>query len=312
MESFATSFNGRLQSLATAQATLSDARWAGADLRELVQSQVAITIGPSEQMSITGDRVFLPPQTALQLTLILHELATNAQRHGALSSPRGRVDITWQHDGAEVELLWRESGGPEVERPGSRGLGRKLIERTGQLPYLKSRLEFLPEGVQCRIWVSISSAAYDGAPYFNPSPRRGDFSGTPPAYVARSDWRTLRRVLVIEDDPLDALRIEEALGDAGYLVLGPVHTEDAIGAALRDLAFDAVIINSEINSVDLGDVLERLAANARPVMLIGENGSDHRRQLRISRPLVPGKIVNGLANLLRGSSGDGAQSHAHD
>jgi CheY-like chemotaxis protein len=276
-----------------------------------VQSQVAITIGPSEQTYITGDRVFLPPQTALQVTLILHELATNAQRHGALSSPRGRVDITWEHDGAEVELLWRESGGPHVERPGSRGLGRKLIERTGQLPYLKSRLEFFPEGVQCRIWVSISSAAYDGAAYFNPSPRRGDF-GAGPAYVTKSDWRTLRRVLVIEDDPLDALRIEEALGDAGYLVLGPVHTEDAIGAALQDLAFDAVIINSEINSVDLDDVLDRLAENARPVMLIGENGSDDRRQLRISRPLVPGKIVNGLTNLLRGSRTEGADRHAHD
>ena len=311
MESFSTSFNGRLQSLATAQATLSDARWTGADLRELVQSQVAITIGPSEQTYITGDRVFLPPQTALQLTLILHELATNAQRHGALSSPRGRVDITWEHDGAEVELLWRESGGPHVERPGSRGLGRKLIERTGQLPYLKSRLEFFPEGVQCRIWVSISSAAYDGAPYFNPSPQRDDFS-TGSAYVAKSDWRTLRRVLVIEDDPLDALRIEEALGDAGYLVLGPVHTEDAIGAALQDLAFDAVIINSEINSVDLDDVLDRLAENARPVMLIGESGSDDRRQLRISRPLVPGKIVNGLTNLLRGSRTEGAERHARD
>jgi CheY-like chemotaxis protein len=197
-----------------------------------------------------------------------------------------------------------------VKRPASRGLGRKLIERTGQLPYLKSRLEFLPQGVQCRIWVSIASATYDGMPYFNPSSRRA--FATPSPYVAKNDWKTLRRVLVIEDDPLDALRIEEALGDAGYLVLGPIYTEDAVGAALHELAFDAVIINSEISSIDLGDVLERLEANARPVMLIGENGSDSRRQLRISRPLVPGKIVNGLANLLRGAGVEAAQKRGCD
>lgn len=311
MESFAASFTGRLQSLASAQAVLSDAQWAGADLRELVNSQLAITIGPSEQTFVSGETVFLTPQVALQLTLILHELATNAQRHGALSSPHGRVDVSWSLDDSNVELIWRESGGPHVERPGARGFGRKLIERTGQLPYLKSRLEFLPDGVQCRIWVSRSDGAHDATHYFNPGSRQREMRGRK-AYVTRAGWRTLRRILVIEDDPLDALRIEEALGDAGYLVVGPIHTTDAIEGALRELAFDAVIIDSDLDAIDLSVVLDTLAEHERPVMLIGGNGTEGSRQRRISRPLVPGKIIDGLSDLLRSNGAAAGRCQGRD
>ena len=299
MDSFIASFTGRLQSLASAHAVLSDAQWTGADLRKLVDSQIAITVGPSEQIRVAGDTVFLPAQTALQLTLILHELATNAQRHGALSSPSGRLDVTWQRDGSGVDLIWRESGGPHVRRPGERGFGRKLIERTGQLPHLRSQLAFLPDGVQCRIRVSLSSEADGGIPYFNPSPRRLERDEAA-VYAGRSSWRALRRVLVIEDDPLDALRIEEALEFSGYLVVAQARTADAVSEALRELAFDAAIVDAGIASVDLGEVLATLSANRRPVVLIGGTGDASQGRLGIPRPLVPGRIVDGLAELSRG------------
>lgn len=293
LAAFAASFTGRLQSLASAQAILSDAKWAGADLHELVTSQLAITVGSSEQTFVDGEPIFLPPQTAQQLTLMIHELATNAQRHGALSSSRGHVDVTWHFDGASVELLWRESGGPQVERPGARGFGRKLIERTGQLPYLKSQLEFRPDGVQCRIWVNISESEHDAMPYFNPTGPRDE------ERVSRSGWRTLRRVLIIEDDPLVTLRIEEALEDAGYLVVGPIHAANAVEAALEELAFDAVIIDSEIASVDVGDVLATLATHQRPVVLIGSDMGGNGQQRGIPLPIVPEQIVETLNDMLR-------------
>lgn len=308
MASFTASFTGRLQSLASAQAILSDAQWAGADLNELIDSQLAITVGSSDQTFVTGHKVFLPPQTALQLTLILHELATNAYRHGALSSRRGRVDITWQVEGGKVELVWRESGGPQVSRPSASGFGRKLIERTGQLPYLKSQLEFLPAGVQCKIWVDIPAPGEGELPYFNPKPRPADIHSAKP-HAPNGAWRTLRRILVIEDDPLDALRIEEALGDAGYLVVGPIHTSEAIGLALRELAFDAAIIDAEIGSVDLGDVLETLNANKRPAMLIGGAMPEGGTPRGIPRPLTPSHVVEGIAALLRTGSAPVDRQH---
>ena len=298
--SFVTSFTGRLQSLASAHAVLSDAQWTGADLSKLVDSQIAITIGPSEQISVAGDTVFLPAQTALQLTLVLHELATNAQRHGALSSSAGRVDIAWQRDGSDVDLMWRESGGPHVQHPAERGFGRKLIERTGQLPHLRSQLEFQPDGVRCRIRASLSNAADGGIPYFNPNPRRWE-QGEATAYAGRSCWRTLRRILVIESDPLDALRIEEALEFAGHLVVGVARTADAVREAFRELAFDAAIVDAEMGSIDLGEVLETLAANRRPVILIGGSDDASKQRLGISRPLAPRRIVDALTELSRGS-----------
>ncbi|MGE0768885.1 MAG: PAS domain S-box protein [Hyphomicrobiaceae bacterium] len=295
--SFSASFSGRLQSLASAQAILSDAQWVGADLRELVASQLAITVGTSEQALVSGDAVFLSSQAALQLTLILHELATNARQHGALSRPSGRVEIKWHVEGPEVELIWREIGGPHVASPAARGFGRKLIERTGQLPYLKSRLEFLPDGVQCRIWVSSSEGGQAGVPYFNPSPRRTALQEAQ-AETRPGGWRTLRRILVVEDDPLDGLRIEETLADAGYLIVGPIRTSEALGKALQEMAFDAAIIDSQIDAVDLDDVLANLAANDRPILLIGGNGDDAAHLRHISRPLAPGQLIEGLRELL--------------
>jgi PAS domain S-box-containing protein len=175
MPSFVASFTGRLQSLGVAQAVLSDAHWAGASLADLVRSQLAITVGPSEQIVVSGEDLSLLPPTALQLTLILHELATNARRYGALSTPHGRVDIRWHAKPdatGEAEIVWRESGGPPVERPRVEGLGRKLIERTGQLPHLKSQLEFLADGVRCCITVTLARLDRSAMPYFNPRSQR--------------------------------------------------------------------------------------------------------------------------------------------
>lgn len=309
MASFVTSFTGRVQALAVAQTILSDAHWLGAPLRDLVASQLAITIGPGDQTFLTGDNVFLPPQTALQLTLILHELATNAKRFGALSSDHGRVDITWKVDPgtpADVVLDWRESGGPRVDPPGERGFGRQLIERTGRLPYLRSELEFPPTGVRCRVWAAMPEldqvTANQAFPdYFDPRQQaKGSLQAEP--FSRRSSRKGERRVLVIEDDPLDALRIEETLSDAGYLVVGVKRTAMEAEVALRELAFDVAIVDVEATAFDAARIADQLGARRHPVVAIGAlPGARQGRRgwHRVPRPLIASSLLEALAEALR-------------
>jgi PAS domain S-box-containing protein len=171
IEQFIGRFNGRVQSLSSAHHMLTEAHWSGASLRELITSQIAVSAGELENVDITGDDVFVPPQTALQMTLMLHELTTNALRHGSLSRPQGRVAISWTVERGEVPriiLLWTERGGPPVAPPVARGFGTLLLERSGKLPHLKAWLEFDPKGVVCRIEAEVSDADQVERGYFNP------------------------------------------------------------------------------------------------------------------------------------------------
>jgi len=175
IEQFVTSLNGRIQSMSSAHHMLTEAHWAGASLREIVTSQIEVSAGETDNVEIIGDDVFVPPQTALQLTLMLHELATNAVKHGSLSRPEGRVTVSWTTEIREtphIVLLWTERGGPPVTPPVARGFGTLLLERSGRLPHLQARLEFDPNGVVCRIDVKLG-ATQEGEPaYFNPRRRQ--------------------------------------------------------------------------------------------------------------------------------------------
>ena len=164
-------FNGRVQSLSSAHHMLTEAHWSGASLRELITSQIAVSAGELQNVDIVGDDVFVPPQTALQMTLMLHELTTNALKYGSLSRPQGRVGISWTIMAGEVPrivLLWTERGGPPVTPPAARGFGTLLLERSGRLPHLKAWLEFNPQGVVCRIEADLRDADQAQKGYFDP------------------------------------------------------------------------------------------------------------------------------------------------
>jgi PAS domain S-box-containing protein len=171
IDQFISRFNGRVQSLSSAHHMLTEAHWSGASLREIVTSQIAVSAGELNNVDITGDDVFVPPQTALQMTLMLHELTTNALKHGSLSRPQGRVVISWTIEAGDVPrivLVWTERGGPPVTPPVARGFGTLLLERSGKLPHLKAWLEFNPQGVICRIEADLTDVGHDEKGYFNP------------------------------------------------------------------------------------------------------------------------------------------------
>jgi two-component sensor histidine kinase len=150
-------FDGRLVALGRAHEVLSDQRWLSADLHEIVDS-VFLPLGlkGSARIAITGPAIALAPRTALMISMVLHELATNAVKYGSLSNSDGRITIGWmlRTEGKNelVDLSWRESGGPKVSEPIAKGFGSRLIEQSivAQLDG-KVALAFAPEGLTCEI-----------------------------------------------------------------------------------------------------------------------------------------------------------------
>lgn len=131
LENFADAFTGRLKALAIAHDVLTETRWIGIGLSELLAVVLAPYRSPDEErVSIFGPAILLPARAIVPLSMVLHEMTTNAAKYGALSTRRGNVDITWQVSaGIEkwVELVWQERGGPKIEAGASAGFGIKLI-----------------------------------------------------------------------------------------------------------------------------------------------------------------------------------------
>jgi two-component sensor histidine kinase len=163
-EAYRDDFLGRFDALVRAH-DLTAFGQAGADLQGLVERTLepyaadpaAVTVEP-------GPAVRLASAQVLPLGLILHELATNAVKHGALSAPGGRVRLAWaveeEADGApQLRLCWKERGGPEVAPPVTRGFGARFIElaAAGELGG-RAELTFAPEGLQAEIVVPLGSS----------------------------------------------------------------------------------------------------------------------------------------------------------
>lgn len=162
VEEYRDKFVGRLSALARAHSMLLDAHWRGADLRELVERALeAYRIDHPDTIELKGGPVPLTANQGLGLSLILHELGTNAAKYGALSQPEGRVHVSWRVDdgekGRRVRLRWQEQGGPAIAPPAEKGFGTRLIERASRHELDgEAELNYTPQGLCCEVAFPLS------------------------------------------------------------------------------------------------------------------------------------------------------------
>ncbi len=163
LKAFAATFTGRVESMSAAHDLLTAREWRDAELRALAQRQLAPLVDAG-RIAITGPTIELPAAFAVPLGLLLHELATNAVKYGALSVPQGRVTLSWavNSDGTRthIKISWLEQGGPAVLEPTRRGFGSFLIEQG--LPDAKVAREFRPDGVACTIILPLQALDQHG------------------------------------------------------------------------------------------------------------------------------------------------------
>jgi PAS domain S-box-containing protein len=154
-------FVARLHALAGAHDLLRDDNWQQAALSDLVGKALnAFQDKHQERFVIDGPGgIFLDAQKSSLLVMVLHELATNAVKYGALSNETGQVHVAWETSGDGpakcFRLCWKESGGPPVNPPKQKGFGSLLIERALQNQLGQARLDFDPQGLVCSIEISL-------------------------------------------------------------------------------------------------------------------------------------------------------------
>lgn len=161
-------FSDRLAALGRVQGLLSRAVGERIDLGGIVRLELSAVGAEKGRITLSGPAVPLDFMAAQTIVLALHELATNALKHGALARPNGRLKVTWSVDAGQgngplrLMLLWRESNvSLPGEPPTSQGYGRELIEQA--LPYqlgAETRLRFTPDGVHCDIAVLLAAERY--------------------------------------------------------------------------------------------------------------------------------------------------------
>jgi PAS domain S-box-containing protein len=173
---FMATLAGRIQSMAATHELLSGCQWQGISVRELVRRELAPYVTGSNT-DLDGPELTLRPEAGQAASMVLHELTTNAAKHGGLSTDAGRVFVRWYLTtddlaSGRVCIEWQESGGPAVRAPERSGYGMEVIR--GVVPYELDGtvdLEFAPGGVRCEITIPVAalvggaaaSAAFDRA-----------------------------------------------------------------------------------------------------------------------------------------------------
>jgi two-component sensor histidine kinase len=143
----------RVRALAGAHDSLLTEEWESADIHDVVARAIAPHHEPGDnRFRLDGPDILLPPKAVVAVSLILHELSTNAAKYGALHDLAGHIDVTWKKKGDRVRLEWRESGGPEVTPPEREGFGTKVVSRAFGSEFAPEvAFDYRPEGLHFSI-----------------------------------------------------------------------------------------------------------------------------------------------------------------
>jgi light-regulated signal transduction histidine kinase (bacteriophytochrome) len=263
---FTRSLEERLVSMARAHDLLTVSRWSAASLHKVIAEELLAYCRNDTNLLVEGDDIGLTPAAAMSLSLILHELATNAVKYGCLSVSEGilviRTEATLAADGtsARASLLWRESKGPMVVAPSHSGFGRVLLEKIfANDASTRVQLAFEPAGVICRL-------EFDAIPYVaQPAPGLAERADAATHEFDAAQLLGLR-VLVVEDDPLLSADVAEILGAAGIHVIGPCQTlDEALNAAAAE-NFDAALLDVDLHGTAVWPVARAVTAKGLPIV----------------------------------------------
>jgi PAS domain S-box-containing protein len=298
-------FDDRIRSLARTHTRLADADWAGVPLRIIVEDETA-PYSFDGNVRIEGPDIILTARRALSLGMAIHELATNAAKHGALSTPAGSVRICWsclQTDNM-IALEWIESGGPALREPRRSGFGRLLLEKI--LPAdLDGAIElnFGEFGVRCAI-----SFPFEATSNLMPLRKIGGtkiVSGGP--LQTRPNGKSGvegKRILLVEDEALLALEISEILSSAGAHVIGPFGGLIEGATAARRESIDFAVLDMNLKGEMVYPLAEELLERKIPlIFLSGYNVPDVPETLRgvphLIKPADPAALLKVIVEIGR-------------
>ena len=146
---------GRIQALANVCSLFAETRWIGAEVSAIATQELA-PYSDGKRTFIDGPQTLLAPDAAQAVAVALHELATNAAKYGALSTPDGHVRLEWSHavDGP-LRLRWMETGGPAAQEPTRTGFGTRIVEQMIVQQKGQVRFDWRKDGLVCEITLPV-------------------------------------------------------------------------------------------------------------------------------------------------------------
>ena len=269
LPSFVDGFTARLNAMSRTHGLLAGQRWNGTSLRRLIEEEVLNHVGP-EQVVMTGPATSVSPAAAQSFGMLFHELTTNALKYGAFSIPGGTVEIRWDIETGEHDMLrleWTERGGPKVKSPTRTGFGTKVIKRVvGSQLGAETELTWNPEGLVLALRADLSAI----------QPIREGTDGQREVTIETASRDSVRgkNVLVLDDEWLIAERHSMALTQAGATVVGPfVDLEQAMAEPVDDLHC-AVLDYSLSKGQTVEPLIQRLSAAGIPIVIVSGFGKD--------------------------------------
>jgi PAS domain S-box-containing protein len=262
VDEYVLAIEGRIKALARAHTLLSDSRWHGADLATLVADELA-PYRAGDKIDFSGPGISLQPATAQGLALALHELATNAAKHGALSSLTGKVSLNWQLRPDVLMLHWTENGGPQIAPPSARSFGLRVIRASiEQQLGGETTFEWDPKGLRCNFSIPRRELMKSR------DSRSVRHNGEPIIAAIELKRTDTPRVLLVEDEALVAIMIQECLAECGFQIVGPVCTASDAIAAAKDGQFDAAVLDINLGDGLVYPVAEILADRGVPFVFV--------------------------------------------
>ena len=231
------SLDGRIQAISRAHGLLRRAGWASASLAELA-SDALEPFRSSGNIQIGGSPASILPEFVQSMALILHELTTNAVKHGALSKPNGQVKLSWSKPSqGNIRLVWQESGGSSSAPPTKKGFGLTVLQTAASDLGAVANCDFREQGFLYTLQ----------GPFEHIHPTAVVVPFARPAEVGSNiEGRAAPgRVLIVEDEALVALQLQNDLEKAGHHIVGPARSlkhglmlasQERIDAALLDVS----------------------------------------------------------------------------
>jgi len=269
-DEFIAAVRGRVSALGRAHSLLAENRWEGGGMRQIVVDETAPYHKPG-QIEINGPALVLAPHAVQPLSLLIHEMATNAIKYGALSAEEGRVEVAWRVlSDQSLELSWFEHGGPAVKEPVSRGFGSTLVREVATRQLAGTIDVSWPlEGV--RVIATLPSSVH----------RLDANRGAPIEQQDRTAAERTRpagRVLVVEDETLIAMELCKDLNQRGWEIIGPASTvEEALQLIDEAQLPDAAVLDVNLRGQPVFPLAERLQALGVPfVFCTGYQRLEHK------------------------------------
>jgi PAS domain S-box-containing protein len=301
VDGFVKALDGRIQAMSRAHTLVRRVAWGGANLFSLVTETVAaFRSRTGTNIEINGDPVFVVPELTQSLALIIHELATNAVKYGALSTANGSVIISWTKIVAappRLRFVWQERGGPPITPPSQNGFGLTVLNAAAQDLGATAKCDFNADGLVYRLEGPFEVT-------------QGGLGFEPPADEQHADPEDgmqngkACRILIVEDEGLVALQLQAELEEAGHFVVGPARSlvQGLLLAEQEDI--DAALVDVSLGRESSVPIADRLLARSVPfAFATGYADStmlpERLRCIpRLSKPYVPQDVRRIVAGLV--------------